>query len=156
MGGADRGFWLFFGGIWLVVGLSWAVGSLTWLLFFGSAGKDPRLLAVFAVVGTIAAAVGGVIVVRTVRQSRRDRRLSSTGIRLNATVIDVREGRLKVQRQRRWFVRYRYTYSAGQQHEGESPALPPELAQQWRPGDTAVIMVDPRRPGDSAWIGAAS
>jgi hypothetical protein len=154
MAGSDRGFWIFFGGIWLAVGLAWLVGSLVAMAFFGGAGEDPALLWAFAGVGFVLSAAGGGIVVRAVRRGARAKRLMSAGIRLDATVVDVRLARIRINRQPRWVVRYRYVYSAGQDYEGESPALPAELARQWRPGDTAAIVADPRRPGDSLWLGA--
>jgi hypothetical protein len=153
MGASDRGFWTFFGAIFLIVGLGWLLGSLAAIFLFGGAGKDPALLWAFAGVGTILSAVGGAIVARARWQGRRERRLLASGLRLDATVVEIRQSAIVVNRQPRWIVRYRYRYSAGQDYEGESDALPAEVARQWQPGDVATILADPRRPGDSLWIG---
>ena len=154
--GGDSRFWIFFGGIWLLVGLGFAVISLGALLFADPAGMDePGLLWVFLPVGLILAGVGGYIVRRALAIAARDKRLMESGIQLTATVTDIRRSPIDINRQARWHVHYRYEYTAGRPLEGRSRALSSAAVEGFRPGDQVFVKVDPRRPEDSLFLGAA-
>ena len=152
----DRFFWLFFGGIFLLVGLGFLLGASAALLGIFDTGNEAGVLLAFVGAGAILSGVGGVIVYRTLRRASEARRLRATGIQIKAIVIDVRKSGLFVNDEPRWIVRYRYRYSGGEEHIGESPSLSPERALKWRPGDDAVIVVDPREPSTSLWLGTSA
>ncbi len=154
--GGDSKFWVFFGGIWLLVGLGFALISLGALLFADPAAMDePGLLWVFLPVGLVLAAVGGYIVRRALAAVARDRRLMRSGIQLTATVTDIRRSPIEINRQARWYVHYRYEYSAGRSFEGRSNALSGGAVEGFKPGDQVVIKADPRQPEESLFLGAA-
>jgi hypothetical protein len=153
MGGADSRFWMFFGGVWLLVGTAWLLGALAALVFFGGAGKPPALLAAFAGVGLVLGAAGGTLVTLAWRAMARERRLKAAGLRLAAKVVEIRPGKVRINREPRWILRYRYGYAGGEEHEGESAPLSADEARKWQPGESGAIMVDPRDPRRSLWLG---
>ena len=154
--GGDFRFWFLFGGLWLLVGTAFLVTSLGVMLFAPpSANNETPPLWLFAAVGAAAAAAGGAIIylARTTRE--RDRRLTETGIKVNATVTDIRQSLIKINRQPRYHVVYRYEYTSGQSFTGESRAMSAELVERYKPGDRVAIKVDPQRPEESLFVGAA-
>ena len=154
--GGDSKFWVFFGSIWLTVGLGFAIVSLGALLFVDPADmNDPGLLWAFLPVGLILTAVGGYIVRRALATAARDKRLLESGIQLTATVTDIRRSPIDINRQARWYVLYRYEYTAGRRLEGKSRALSSAAVEGFRPGDPVLIRVDPGRPEESLFLGTA-
>lgn len=154
--GGDTRFWTFFGAIWLLCGLGFLFSGLGALLFVDRATMDnPDLLWPFLAAGVLLSAVGGVIIYRARAVAARDRRLMESGIELTATVIDIRRSAIDINRQARWHLVYRYEYSGGQPLQGESRALQGEAVADFKPGDKVLVRVDPERPQESLFVGAA-
>ena len=149
------GFWHLFGGIWLLVGIAFLAGALGINLFANPnqlEGGPPWL---FAVAGVITAGAGGAIIYFARKAVARDRRLMQTGVELTAMVIDLRRSMIDINRQTRWHVVYRYEYGKGGPLEGKSRALPAEDVLGFKPGDQVQIKVDPQKPEESLFLGAA-
>jgi len=148
--GSDFRFWFLFGGLWLLVGTAFLVTSLGVMLFAPPSeinqSPSPWL---FLGVGAVAAAAGGAIIYLARTASARDRRLMETGIKATATVTDIRQSFIKINRQQRYHVVYRYESGNGQVFTGESRAVSAASVAQYRPGDRVAIKVDPQRPEES-------
>ena len=152
----DTRFWLLFGGLWLSIGVIFSATSLAVHLFVDPAAlNEPDLLPMFLGVGLVAAAAGSLIVCRARAASARDRRLMGAVLQLAATVTEIRPSAIKINREPRWHVVYRYEYTKGRPLEGKSRALPGEAVQGFRAGDRVNIKVDPHKPEDSLFLGAA-
>lgn len=153
--GGNLHFWYLFGGIWLLVGVGFIAASLGVNLFADPdhlKGGSPWL---FAVAGVVAATAGGAIIYFTRKAAARDRRLMQSGVQLTATVIDIRRSMIDINRQTRWHVVYRYEHTKGRSLEGKSRALLAEDVLGFKPGDTVQIKVDPQKPEESPFLGAA-
>ena len=142
-----RDFWGFFGAIWLLGGvllliigipIAWRSGDYT-----------------MAPAGLILTAIGGRLVATALRRLRMEERLLREGLSAEAEVVSVEETTVRFNRQRQWVIRYRYTDRMDGAHEGRSGYLDPAEAGTWNPGDRGVARFDPRRPGNSIWIGKA-
>lgn len=148
--GGDFRFWFMFGGLWILVGVAFLAVSLGVMLFAPpstNTGSPPLWL--FAAVGAAAAAAGSAIIYLARTASARDRRLRETGIERTATVTSIRQSLIKINRQPRYHVAYRYESGKGQEFTGESRAMSAGLAESYRPGDQVAIKVDPQRPEES-------
>jgi hypothetical protein len=152
----DTRFWLLFGGLWLSIGVIFSVTSLAVHLFVDPAAlNEPDLLPMFLGVGLVAAAAGSLIVCRARAAAARDRRLMGSGLQLAATVTEIRQSAIKINREPRWHVVYRYEYTKGRPLDGKSRALPGEMVWALKPGDKVLIKVDPQQPNESLFLGAA-
>ena len=78
-----------------------------------------------------------------------------SGVQITATVIDIRRSMIEINRQTGWHVVYRYEYTKSRPLEGKSHALRGETVWAFKPGDNVLIKVDPQRPEDSLFLGAA-
>jgi hypothetical protein len=153
--GSDRLFWLMFGGIWLFVGAAFLFATAGINLFADPAALNADTpLWVFALAGLAASGFGGFILRRTLIAAARERRLMQSGIQLTATVTDIRRGLVEINRQTRWYVCYRYDH-AGRTLTGESDSMHGEAVADFKPGDRVSIKVDPQRPEQSLFLGAA-
>lgn len=154
--GSDFRFWLLFGSLWLLIGVGFLVTSLGVLLFAqpssNNVAASPWL---FIAIGAVAAAAGGAIVFLTRKTEARDRRLRETGIERTATVTNIRQSLIKINRQPRYHVVYRYRYTSDQSFTGESRAISAYWAERFKPGDEVSIKVDPQRPEQSLFLGNA-
>lgn len=151
--GGDFRFWFLFGGLWILVGVAFLAVSLGVMLFAPpSTNTESPPLWLFAAVGAAAAAAGGAIIYLARTASARDRRLRETGIERTATVTNIRQSLIKINRQPRYHVAYRYESGKGQVFTGESRAMSAELAESYRPGDQVTIKVDPQRPEESLFL----
>lgn len=151
----DTRFWLLFGGLWLSIGVIFSATSLAVRLFVDPAAlNEPDLLPMFLGIGLVAAAAGSLIVYGARAAAARDRRLMGSGLQLAATVTEIRPSAIKINREPRWHVVYRYEYTKDRPLEGKSRALPGEAVQGFRPGDRVNIKVDPHKPEDSLFLGA--
>lgn len=152
----DNRFWILFGGIWLVVGVCFVAASLGVNLFADPAAlnQDAPLWG-FGAVGLAASVAGGAIIYFARKIAVRDRRLMQSGVQLPATVIDIRRSMIDINRQTRWHVVYRYEYTKGRPLEGKSRALSGEAVWAFKPGDNVLIKVDPGKPEESLFLGAA-
>ena len=154
--GGDKGFWYLFGGIWFVVGASFVLMSLGVNAFVDPAAMnaDGPPLWVFTLAGLAMLGAGGFIIYRAREAAARDKRLIETGLSLTATVTDIRESPIKINRQIRWNVCYRYEFN-DRKLEGKSRALPGPQVADFKPGQTVNIKLDPTKPEDSLFLGAA-
>jgi len=151
--GGDFRFWFLFGGLWLLVGAAFLITSLGVMLFAPpSANNEPPPLWLFAAIGAAAAVAGGAIIYLARTASARDRRLIETGIERTATVTNIRQSLIKINRQPRYHVAYRYESGKGQVFTGESRAMSADLAERYKPGDRAVIKIDPQWPEESLFL----
>jgi len=153
----DTRFWFLFGGIWLIVGVGFLASSLGMNLFIDPAAlnQDAPPLWVFGAAGLAAAVAGGIVISLARTAAARAKRLMQSGVQLTATVIDIRRSMIDINRQTRWHVVYRYEYSKGRPLEGKSQALPGETVWAFKPGDKVLIKVDPQKPEESLFLGAA-
>ena len=110
------------------------------------------LPAVFTPIGGIFAGLGGFIFMRARARLQADARLQQEGMVAEATVIEVRFAKIRINGVQQYLVRYRYQDDRGQVQRG-SEHLSPEDAAQWKEGDKVAIRYDRRRPDRSLWIG---
>ncbi len=87
------------------------------------------------------------------KTAARDKRLMESGLSLTATVTDIRESPIRINRQIRWNVCYRYEFN-GKKLEGKSRALPGPQVADFKPGQTVAIKLDPTKPEDSLFLGS--
>ena len=154
--GGDTKFWYLFGGIWLLVGAAFLATSIGVGVFADPASRNQDVpLWVFAIVGGLAAVGGGSVIYVARAAAARDRALMETGIGLVATVVDIQRSMLEINRQPRWQVVYRYEYAKGVPLTGKSRALSSADVFGFKPGDKVSIKVDPTRPEQSVFVGAA-
>lgn len=153
--GGDRSFWLLFGGLWAFVGAAFLAAIVGVNLFADSEALNPDApLWAFFAAGLAMSGFGGFVLRRTFVAAASERRLMRGGMQLTATVTDVRRSLVAVNRQPRWYLCYRYDY-ADRSLAGESDPMTGEAVADFRPGDRVAIKVDPRRPEDSLFLGAA-
>lgn len=153
--GGDTRFWILFGGIWLAIGSLFLIASAVAIGFVDPAQvNEPKLLWVFFAVGVAAVLGGGFIIVRARTAASFDRRLMQLGTPITATIADIRRSALKINREPRFHVCYRYTDGIGRMHEGQSRALAAEAVAGFKPGDRVNIKIDPQRPEQSLFLGA--
>jgi len=154
--GGDSRFWYLFGGIWLVVGAAFLAATASINLFADPAALNQDApLWVFVAVGLAASVAGGAVIYFARKAAMHDRHLIQSGVQLTATVIDIRQSMIEINRQTRWNVVYRYEYTKGRPLEGKGHALPGEAVWAFKPGDKVLIKVDPRQPEDSLFPGVA-
>jgi hypothetical protein len=152
----DNRFWVLFGGIWLVVGVGFVAASLGVNLFVEPAMLNQDVpLWLFFLLGLVCSGAGAGIIYFARAAAARDRRLMQSGVQFTGTVIDVRRSMIDINRQTRWHVVYRYEYTKGRPLEGKSHALPGEAVWAFKPGDNVLIKVDPGKPEESLFLGAA-
>jgi hypothetical protein len=155
MGGNER-FFYFFGGIWLFVGLSFIGASIGVPLFAGpeQLNADGPPVWVFGLVGLAVAGAGALIIGFARRAAEREKRLMEVGETHEATVIDIRQNPVQINRRIRWNVLYRYDFE-GRPLEGKSRAMFGPEVVDFKPGQTVTIMVDPAKPQDSLMLDVA-
>jgi hypothetical protein len=154
--GGDTRFWYLFGGIWFVVGAGFLLASLGLPNLLGpdaiNEGGPP--LWVFTLAGLAMLSAGGFVIYRARKLAAHDKRLMESGLSLTATVTDIRESLIKINRQIRWNVCYRYEFN-DKTLEGKSRALPGPQVADFKPGQSVNIKLDPTKPEDSLFLGAA-
>jgi hypothetical protein len=110
---------------------------------------------VFTLVGAALAVVGSFVVVAAWRKAKREAALLKHGLRATATVLDVAPGSVRINGIPQWTLRYRYSDSRGQSHEG-SCALAPDEAQSWQPGQAGKVRYDAQSPRSHIWTGRSA
>jgi hypothetical protein len=110
---------------------------------------------VFAAAGIVMFAAAGTFIYLRRRAYARHERLMKGGVTIPATVFDIRQSRIVINRRTRWCVVYRYEYPKGRQLEGESEGFPAEDVWGLKPGDQVQIKVDPQKPENSLFLGQA-
>jgi hypothetical protein len=139
---------------WYLFGLAWAVVSATLIIvaivapFDRAAGQGP-LVWLFWALGAVflVCALAFMRLGRNV--ATRNRRLKAQGIRLSATVTDVRRTMVHVNNEPRWRVHYRYEYPAGRSQDGRSRMIRPQEAKRFKSGDAVSVFVNPHAPQES-------
>jgi hypothetical protein len=118
-----------------------------------SAGADPTGPLIFGLMGIIFGGIGGILVVHSLRDIRRARRLLTLGTPVRATVLGVEQTNVSINRRNQFRVRYTYRDALGREYEGTSGYLDWTEAETWDPGDECLVHFDPARPEESYWIG---
>ena len=108
---------------------------------------------IFLAFGIGLGGVGGFLFQRDLRRVFRARRLLSSGIDADATVIAVEGTDVSFNRRPQFRVRYRYRDGSGAVHEGDSGYLEWEEASTYSPGDDVKVRYDRARPADNVWVG---
>jgi hypothetical protein len=104
------------------------------------------------VIGGIFAGLGGIILLRARSRLHANARLQREGVVAEATVTEVRPGRMRINGVQQWLVRYQYQDDRGSVRMG-SEHLSPEKAERWKAGDKATVRYDRRQPNQSLWVG---
>lgn len=104
-------------------------------------------------VAVLALAIGIAVALSGLRTFRRERRLWRDGTSADAEVTSVEETNVRVNRRQMWRVRYRFADASGSTHEGASGYLGWDEVRDLRSGDRGSVRYDPRRPGESIWVG---
>jgi len=152
--GGDRLFWYFFSVVFTIIGAGFLLGGIAGTINVGSVGDGHGAPPwIFAIVGAPAMGAGTWLFRRTLREAAHDRHLMQNGFAQTATITEVRESRIRINRQPRWNVIYRYEY-AGRSYDGESRMLDEQRVAPFAAGGTVQIKVDPSNPGDSVFLGS--
>jgi hypothetical protein len=80
-------------------------------------------------------------------------RVLRSGMTTHATVLEVVDSGLRVNRAPRWQIKYEYRDERGALRQGRSDHLAPDEALTWHPGERATVRYDRDRPADSVWLG---
>lgn len=113
---------------------------------------NPVMLVIGLGVGSLLAFPGAWLVLGGLGAVRRKLRLYRTGTPATATVVDVRESNVRVNKVTWWVVAFTYRDGLGRTVEAVSDPMPPREAEGWSPGDTAQVRVD-LHSGECAWLG---
>jgi hypothetical protein len=118
------------------------------------AGEPDRVgPAIMAGLGGFFSLAGGTIVLFSLGKRLSRARLLRGGMSAEATVTAVEETSFSINRVPQWVVRYRYNDHRGRTHEGKSPYLSPQEANNWKEGGTGKIKYDRERSDKSLWVG---
>jgi hypothetical protein len=118
------------------------------------AGQSESYLPLLITVpGALVAIAGFTLGFKGIRGCVKQVRANQRGYATEATVTEVVESPLSVNRVQEWVISYVYRDHEGQEHSGRSPDLTPEEASTWKVGDVARIRYDFNRPEDSSWMG---
>jgi len=115
-----------------------------------SEGFIPALL---TGIGGLIAIVGVALGFKGMRDSVRRVRATQQGYATQATVTEVAESPLSVNRVQQWVISYTYRDHEGRENNGRSPYLAPEEAATWKVGDLARVRYDFKHPERSSWMG---
>lgn len=115
-----------------------------------------KVLAVsFSLLGGVFVLLGGVALLRAYRKILRHVSLSREGVVVEGTVVGLRMANLRIDDVQQWAVRYTYRDDRGTAHEADSEPLSFEEARTWRQGDKCRVMMNPKSPEESYWLGSA-
>jgi hypothetical protein len=103
--------------------------------------------------GPLIGSIGGGVLFFMYYARRRRAHLMRDGISVAASVIAVEDSGVRVNKVMQMCIRYRFQDTAGRDHEGASEPMPPEDANDWKPGDTGEIRYDAANPDDHIWTG---
>lgn len=115
-----------------------------------SEGYVPALI---TVPGALIALAGFALGFKGMRDCVKQVHAIQRGYAREATVTEVIESPLSVNRVQQWVISYSYRDHAGREHSGRSPYLSPQDAAMWKVGETARIRYDFNHPADSTWMG---
>jgi hypothetical protein len=102
--------------------------------------------------GLFSLAGGGIVLFSLGKRLSRGRLLRE-GMPADASVIAVESTNFSINRVPQWIVRYRYNDHRGRTHEGKSPYLSPQDANEWKEGDTGKVKYGREKSDRSLWIG---
>jgi len=143
-----RQFWLLFGAVWALVGIGFVVGALAAL----REKQEPGLW-VMAAVGAAFGGTGVFLFMKGLRRVLAMQRLYREGIRVEGTVTAVEQSNMVINNVRQWVVRFTFHDFTGRVQEAKSEYMPPDEAQEWKPGDTGTVRYDQRDPSINLWTG---
>jgi hypothetical protein len=112
------------------------------------------LLIIFSFVGGLLSIAGGTIVTVARSSARTKRRLLTAGVRVPATVAEVKDMNLRVNGRTQWRLKYDYHDFRSRPHR-RSLYLDADEASLWKPGDAGEVLFDPDRPDRAIWLGRA-
>lgn len=104
-------------------------------------------------VGAVLASVGGVLTTLGVRDVRRQIHLRHHGTAADATVVEVEETNVRINRRTQWRIHFTYRDDLGREHHGHSGHLSAAEAHEWQRGDTGRVHFDRERPDLVLWLG---
>jgi hypothetical protein len=107
---------------------------------------------IFPGIGIVAAAIGAVLLARSLRSSTRKARIWVEGAAAEATVSAVEETNVTVNKRPMWIVRYQYRDHLGQMHDGTSDYMSGDKANAWKRGDTIRVRFDRQEPNTNVWM----
>ena len=87
------------------------------------------------------------------REVWRKMRVYRQGQPAEATVTEVRETNVSVNRRIQWVIDFTFRDHLGQAQQGTSAPMPVSEALEWQEGDKGIARFDPERPTDSVWVG---
>lgn len=103
--------------------------------------------------GVIVGLLGFGFLFYEIKVRRQIKHLLENGMASSALVSDVSPGTLSINEVIQWRVFYTYKDHQGRSFEGKSQYMAPELAQEWKSGDTGQIRYDKNDPNQSLWLG---
>jgi hypothetical protein len=109
--------------------------------------------ALIAVPGAVVAIAGFALGFKCIGDGVKQLHANRRGYATEATVTEVLESPLSVNRVQQWVIYYIYLDHEGREHSGRSPYLTPEEAGMWNVGEKARIRYDFSRPEQSTWMG---
>ncbi len=117
-------------------------------------GQSQSYVPAFLTVSSALVAIAGLALgFKGIGDCVRQVRANQHGYATEATVTEVVESPLSVNRVQQWVISYTYRDHEGREHRGQSPSLTPEEAAMWKVGDTARIRYDFNRSDHSVWMG---
>ncbi len=113
-------------------------------------GFIPALL---TAIGGLVASAGVALGIKARRDSVRQAHAARQGYATQASVTEVAESPVSVNRVQQWVISYTYRDHEGREHSGRSPYLAPEEAATWKVGDLARVRYEFKHPERSSWMG---
>jgi hypothetical protein len=110
---------------------------------------------VMGLVATLFFTIGATFFGRSLKRARLEWRLFQRGAAATATVIDVRDRRLKINGVGQWRLTFEYDDFQARRHSGTHD-VPEDEARIWKVGDRGAVRYDPGRPADAIWLGRDS
>jgi len=109
---------------------------------------------IMTILGGVFTLAGGTIVVFSLGKRLSRGRLLRDGMSADGVITAVEQTNFSINRVPQWVVRYRYNDHRGRTHEGKSPYLAPQEAQEWKEGNTGKVKYDREKSDKSLWIGS--
>lgn len=97
--------------------------------------------------------VGAFMFAKGLRQVLLERRLLRDGVPVEATVTEVKQTNISVNKVKQCVVHYTYRDLYGREHLAKSFYMPPGEAYEWNPGDKGTARFDSSQPELSVWVG---
>jgi hypothetical protein len=117
--------------------------------------REPEVVgfAVLFGIGAVLTSIGGVLAALGVRDVGRHSRLSNHGTPADATVVELEQTNVRINRRSQWRIRFTYRDHLGQERRGQSGYLSMADAHEWQTGDVGRVHFDRDRPELVLWLG---